>query len=392
MKLPVGLYNQNQTVPSLKFDNKVDIMIDRTGAVPISMEVYIMNIIIDQRLRELRDKRGNTQEDLANFLAVSSQAVSKWERGESIPDVALLPCIASYYNVSVDDLLGVGEIRKQEKIEEYTNKSMQLTNKGLLEDNLKLWREAYSEFPNELSVLYHLMYALSYIDGNEDEIISLGERILRESTDQHFRDGAIQMLCFTYHKKGDVEKAKEYAYMAGSLVTSRELLLRHVLQGDEQKEHCAQLLLSHLDDIGLTLINLCQNKDYARYAWLHEFYLKLADLFFDDGFHGFFACRAAERHHWLARIHVGDENRCRKHLLAAEKFAAQYDSLEGKYIYTSTLLNGLEGDMTCTSKNYTETQNGLLLSQIQDSHFDIVRDKEWFKSLYARLSEKEKKR
>lgn len=356
------------------------------------MEVYIMNIIIDQRLRELRDKRGNTQEDLANFLAVSSQAVSKWERGESIPDVVLLPCIASYYNVSVDDLLGVGEIRKQEKIKEYTDKGMQLTNKGLLEDNLKLWREAYSEFPNEITVLHQLMYALSSFDGNEDEIIALGERILRESTDQTYRDGAIQILCFTYHKKGDVEKAKEYAYMAGSLVTSRELLLRYVLQGDEKKEHCSWLLLSLLDNISLTLINLCQNKDYARYAWLHEFYLKLADLFFDDGFHGFYACRTAERHHWLARIYVGDENRCREHLLAAEKFAAQYDSLEGKYTYTSTLLNGLEGDMTCTSKNYTETENGLLLSRIQDSHFDIVRDKEWFKSLYARLSEKEKNR
>lgn len=367
-------------------------MINRTGAVPISMEVYIMNIIIDQRLHELRDKRGNTQEDLANFLAVSSQAVSKWERGESIPDVALLPCIASYYNVSVDDLLGVGEIRKQEKIKEYTDKGMQLTNKGLLEDNLKLWREAYSEFPNELSVLHQLMYALSSFDGNEDEIIALGERILRESTDQTYRDGAIQLLCFTYHKKGDVEKAKEYAYMAGSLITSRELLLEDVLQGDEKKEHCSQLLLSHLDNIGLTLINLCQNKDYARYAWLHEFYLKLADLFFDDGFYGFYACRVTARHRWLARIHVGDENRCREHLLAAEKFAAQYDSLEGKYTYTSTLLNGLEGDMTCTSKNYTETENGLLLSHIQDSHFDVVRDKEWFKSLYARLSEKEKNR
>lgn len=42
-----------------------------------------MNIIIDQRLRELRDKRGNTQKELASFLSVSLQAVSKWERGGS---------------------------------------------------------------------------------------------------------------------------------------------------------------------------------------------------------------------------------------------------------------------------------------------------------------------
>lgn len=42
-----------------------------------------MDIIIDKQLRELRAKRGNTQEDLATFLNISYQAVSKWERGGS---------------------------------------------------------------------------------------------------------------------------------------------------------------------------------------------------------------------------------------------------------------------------------------------------------------------
>ncbi len=75
-----------------------------------------MNITLDKSLQELRRKKGNTQEDLAGFLSISSQAVSKWERAESLPDVYLLPRIAAYYNVSVDDLLGVGEIRKREEI------------------------------------------------------------------------------------------------------------------------------------------------------------------------------------------------------------------------------------------------------------------------------------
>ena len=78
-----------------------------------------MDIILDRNLQKFRRKKGNTQEELAAFLCVSSQAVSKWERGESMPDVCQLPRIAAYYNVTVDDLLGVGEIRKKERVEAY---------------------------------------------------------------------------------------------------------------------------------------------------------------------------------------------------------------------------------------------------------------------------------
>ncbi|MCL2212631.1 MAG: helix-turn-helix domain-containing protein [Oscillospiraceae bacterium] len=71
-----------------------------------------MNITLNESIKRLRKARGVTQEVLADYLGVSFQSVSKWERGEAYPDITLLPQIAEYFAVSVDQLLGIGERRK----------------------------------------------------------------------------------------------------------------------------------------------------------------------------------------------------------------------------------------------------------------------------------------
>ena len=64
-----------------------------------------MELKISENLRKLRKERGNTQDDLANHLGISVQAVSKWERGEAVPDLAVLKQIADLYQVKIDDLI-----------------------------------------------------------------------------------------------------------------------------------------------------------------------------------------------------------------------------------------------------------------------------------------------
>lgn len=60
---------------------------------------------IGEAIRHLRIKEGFTQKDIAEYLDISFQAVSKWERGLCVPDAAYLVKLAEYLNVELDDLL-----------------------------------------------------------------------------------------------------------------------------------------------------------------------------------------------------------------------------------------------------------------------------------------------
>lgn len=60
---------------------------------------------IGKNIAELRKAKGSKQDELARFVGVTAQAVSKWENG-GVPDTELLPKIAEFFNVSIDELFG----------------------------------------------------------------------------------------------------------------------------------------------------------------------------------------------------------------------------------------------------------------------------------------------
>ena len=70
-----------------------------------------MQIKSGERLRELRRRDGRTQEDLAEALDVTPQAVSRWEKSACYPDMGLIPSIANYFGVAIDKLFGYGNDR-----------------------------------------------------------------------------------------------------------------------------------------------------------------------------------------------------------------------------------------------------------------------------------------
>ncbi|MBQ7875790.1 MAG: helix-turn-helix transcriptional regulator [Clostridia bacterium] len=71
-----------------------------------------MKATLGTKIATLRKEKGLKQDDLAQMLNVSAQAVSKWENDQTCPDISLLPHLARILKVSVDDLLS-GEIENQ---------------------------------------------------------------------------------------------------------------------------------------------------------------------------------------------------------------------------------------------------------------------------------------
>lgn len=63
-------------------------------------------INIAEKLIEKRKEMGITQETLGLHIGVSKSSVSKWEAGKNYPDIAYLPKLAAYFNITIDELMG----------------------------------------------------------------------------------------------------------------------------------------------------------------------------------------------------------------------------------------------------------------------------------------------
>ena len=125
-----------------------------------------MQLNLGIKIRELRRRDGRTQDNLAESLGVTAQAVSRWEAGRSYPDMEMIPAIANYFHVSIDELFGYHDER-EEKIRTILEKASGILTKqgftmyqgSLSEDVLEcvnMLRAASEEFPNEPKILLKL--------------------------------------------------------------------------------------------------------------------------------------------------------------------------------------------------------------------------------------------
>ena len=111
-----------------------------------------MKLTLGNKIKELRKRDNRKQEDIAQALGVTNQAISRWESNSCYPDMELIPAIANYFNVSIDELFGYSKERK-EKLNAILSKAEKaIAGNGDMTDCVEMLRAAAEEFPSESQI------------------------------------------------------------------------------------------------------------------------------------------------------------------------------------------------------------------------------------------------
>lgn len=352
-----------------------------------------MEINLKDKLRTLRQRKNVTQEALANHLGITPQSVGKWERGEGFPDITLLPRIAFYFDVTVDELLGVGQARVEEAIAGYQRQSKIYCHNGENQKNLELWEKAYSEYPNDCRVIEGLMSAINgdavYPCPKDDaeRIIALAQELLEKTTDSKLRESAIQTLCYTYESI-DKEKALHYADMFGSFYATREHFRAHILDGEEGVEACQYYISQLIFEASLTAMGMTVKVDFSHEETIEAFRFAIDILkrLYSDGNIGHDANMVSYYYLHIATEYaeMKDAENTLKALEDSVKYAVIGANLKDMD-YTAPMVNRLKHKEADTSKNFTGNTCNLRLKDFNNRVFDFVREEEAFRKIIAEL-------
>ena len=146
-----------------------------------------MTIYLSENIKRLRHENNLTQETLAEFLGVTFQSVSNWERGESYPDITILPEIASFFKVSIEELLGVNKAEDEDAIKKLIEEHDNFTDYKLIRQSIYHLKDKY---PNDFRVQLRYMSYLIFFDNairNAKKIESLYQNIQSNCTKDSIR-------------------------------------------------------------------------------------------------------------------------------------------------------------------------------------------------------------
>ena len=161
---------------------------------------------IGNKIRELRKQRGITQEQLAESIGISFQAVSKWENNIALPDITLVPVLASYFGVSMDELFDFNLKEIEHAVMILTEKAYQYRESNPAESR-RILEEGLKKYPENDILLNNLLYVLDY-SVKPDETIAIASKLIEKTNQNDVKYDALRFLAYAYKAKGDLESAE----------------------------------------------------------------------------------------------------------------------------------------------------------------------------------------
>lgn len=316
-------------------------------------------IKIGEKIRELRKKADVNQEKFAQYLGVTAQAVSKWEVVGCYPDIELLPSIANFFNISIDELMCFDVKKNQEKIDMIIKQAGPERSRNWFDGTLiEMFRNAVQEFPNNYDLLYCLAKTLCFtkkpkeeIQKNLQESISICTRILSDCTDDNLRFRSIQVLARAYKDIGEIEKAVETANRLPLARESRDMLLPEILDEKAKYNQIVQNIWLLSDMFEYLIENLANSKYKDNSEKRVELFKKLVsmeEILHENNDYIYETLRLRAVYYWLTEdyIKLDDYDNALDCIELFAEYSIKFDNLPEVSTYTSVIFQG----QTC-SKN-----------------------------------------
>lgn len=175
-----------------------------------------MKLNIGENIKRLRREKGMTQEQLAELLNITSAAVSKWEKGDTYPDITAIIPLARIFEVRVDDIMGYDSSLEDSRIEDILTKHSQLSFDGKFAEATEHITRARKSYPNDYRIMHYYMWDIAggsadndpdILNAHSEEFTKICDILLSACVDEDIRLAAITMKAKLLHATKQTEKA-----------------------------------------------------------------------------------------------------------------------------------------------------------------------------------------
>lgn len=191
-----------------------------------------MNIKLGEKIKQLRKQKNISQEVLAQYLGVSFQAVSKWETGATMPDVMLIPSIASFFGVTTDELFDFNLLEIEKRVAQVCDDAYVYRESDPAKSE-QILRDGLKQFPGNDIILNNLLYTMRAPERNA-EVVDLCKALAEGTKYDDVKYDALRILAETYKDMGEQGLVKSTLEQIPEIYFTRLELEAELLTGKER--------------------------------------------------------------------------------------------------------------------------------------------------------------
>lgn len=198
---------------------------------------------IGEKIKNLRKERGLSQNALADRLGVTFQAVSKWETGATMPDVTLIPAIASFFGVSTDEMFDFNLYEVEKAVDGIVDEFRKHYGKGGScadpEGCEAILRDGLRSYPGN-DVLLNCLLEVIPVPERAEEVIEIGMQLVSSTRKDEIRLDAYRIMAEAYKAIGEDTLCESMTNEIPEIYFSRLSVKAELLGGEKRFEAAAK--------------------------------------------------------------------------------------------------------------------------------------------------------